>query len=214
MKLLDLKNNPKQLRNTLIITGSIVTGFSLTILSLGLIGASVNKQNDAKTEVIYKNVVQFMNESPKTISDPIVDVLSFTYSEKTRRLMLSGVGNTSIFDYDVSLNQQMSLSSVMEWLYKKGYQNSSFVENTSKVYSPYNHKLKYPTCESITYLTYEGDSINHVYYTSGTFHVDNDFYSFTDYVLDEEFTIKNSELKFKVSKTNSLAYNFFKLIMQ
>ena len=139
MKLLDLKNNPKQLRNTLIITGSIVTGFSLTILSLGLIGASVNKQNDAKTEVIYKNVVQFMNESPKTISDPIVDVLSFTYSEKTRRLMLSGVGNTSIFVYDVSLNQQMSLSSVMEWFYKKGYQNSSFVENTSKVYSPYNH---------------------------------------------------------------------------
>ena len=47
MKLLDLKNNPKQLRNTLIITGSIVTGFSLTILSLGLIGASVAKRNDA-----------------------------------------------------------------------------------------------------------------------------------------------------------------------
>lgn len=214
METFALNSSPKKLRNTLIIAGSVVVGFSLIVVSLALIGNQANKSAVANAEIVYDNVVDFMNASNKCTEDTIQSVISFTYSEKTRRLMIGGAGASKIFVYDVTINSDVNSLQIFDWFLNKNYSNGGFTENSYGTYTPVNQKIESPYWDEITYQIYDAQTDPSSYAVCGTYRINNSFYSFTNYSLSNGNIIARENIKYKITKTNNLGFNFFKLVMQ
>lgn len=215
MKTFDLKNNPKQLRNALIIAGSAVTVFAVAIVAIGVIGANINNGNEKKAETIYANMVDMLNTSGKVEGDTMQSIISYTYNEKTRRIMVGAVGQEKLFVYNITLNDKKNNTDVMKWFFNNDYKNKSYVENEYVTYAPLDKRLdSFPKCDEITYQIYQSDELLHKFSACGTYRIGNVYYSFTGYELDDKNNIDARNIKYSVKKTNSLAYNFMKLIMQ